>query len=137
MKKSLINIFFFVFVITFGIYTYANGQRRSITSVIVTPPFSYDLVGTEQQLTATVTGTGLYNSAVTWSTSFGTVNKHGVFTAPSTPGTAYITAISNEDHTKSSTVTIVVMPPVSSVTITPTNISVTPGQQIQFTATVQ
>lgn len=35
------------------------------------------------------------------------------------------------------TVTIVVMPPITSITISPTNVVLQPGQQIQFTATVQ
>ena len=115
----------------------AGGSRGSIKSVSITPKLSYVLVGTQEQLKVTVSGTGNYSSAVTWSTNFGYVSSNGLYTAPSNPGTAYITAISQADHTKSSTVTISVMPPISSVTISPTSITVLPGQQVQFTATVK
>jgi len=51
------------------------------------------------QCSATVTGTGNYSSAVTWSATDGTVTAAGVFT-PSGSGTAMITATSTEDTTK-------------------------------------
>jgi hypothetical protein len=136
VKKQLYNIFFFILLASFGIYAYSGGQRKSITSVIVTPALSYQLINTNQQLKVVVNGTGFYSSAVTWSTNFGYVDKQGIFTAPSITGTAYVTAISNEDHTKSCTVTIIVEPPITSIVISPTDITVQPGQQIQFTATI-
>ncbi|MGA2831684.1 MAG: hypothetical protein ABSE55_01305 [Terracidiphilus sp.] len=59
---------------------------------------------TTSQCTPTVTGTGSYSSAVTWSANYGTITTAGVYTAPATvptPPTAIITATSTEDGTES------------------------------------
>jgi len=68
------------------------------------------------QCVATVTGTGSYSSAVTWSASGGTLNAGGLFTAPATAGTITVTATSMQDPTKSGTAAITVQPPSSTIT---------------------
>lgn len=56
------------------------------------------------QCTATVTGTGSYNSTVNWSATYGTITSAGVYTAPLTAPTSgmdTVTATSTADGTKS------------------------------------
>lgn len=71
--------------------------------------------------TATVQGTGSYSSAVTWTTTAGTISTTGAFTAPATvpsSGWATITATSNQDTTKSGTATVTITtPPVIGVRV--------------------
>jgi hypothetical protein len=73
-------------------------------------------VNATSQCTATVTGTGSYSSAVTWSANGGTVNARGVFTAPASAGTVMVTATSTQDPTKSGTATVTVQAPSSTIT---------------------
>ena len=60
------------------------------------------------QCTTTVSGTGDYSSAVTWSVTAGTISTAGLFTAPSSSGTVTVTAKSAQDSTKNGTTTITV-----------------------------
>ena len=72
------------------------------------------------QCSATVTGTGSYSSAVTWSAKYGAITTAGVYTAPLTvpaSGMDTITATSTEDITKSG----------------PTNITITAARVITLT----
>ncbi len=72
------------------------------------------------QCSATVTGTGSYSSAVTWSAKYGAITTAGVYTAPltvPTSGSDTITATSTEDITKSG----------------PTNIAITAARVITLT----
>jgi hypothetical protein len=62
------------------------------------------------QCSATVTGTGNFNSAVTWSASAGAVTPSGLFTAPPNPGTITITATSVQDPSKFGSLKITVTP---------------------------
>jgi hypothetical protein len=62
--------------------------------------------------TATVSGTGSYSSAVTWTATFGTIGQGGNYTAPGTLGTATVTATSVEDPSQSGKATIDVTLPV-------------------------
>ena len=77
------------------------------------------------------TGTGNYNSAVSWSvspSSIGSVSNAGVF-SPASSGTATITATSTEDPTKSGDATVAVAVPITitgvTVTCSPTLILTT------------
>ncbi|MBL0314043.1 MAG: PKD domain-containing protein [Holophagaceae bacterium] len=58
-------------------------------------------------MTATVAN-ATTTTAVTWSTSAGTIDPTGRFTAPGTPGAVTVTATSVEDTTKNASVTITV-----------------------------
>ncbi len=76
--------------------------------------------------TSTVSGTGSFSPAVTWSvspTSIGTVSSSGVFT-PTGAGTATITATSTQDSTKSGDSTLTVT---AAVTITSVSVSCSPA----------
>jgi len=59
--------------------------------------------GQSSQCTATVTGTGSYSSAVTWSTNVGAVSASGLFSAPDAPAAAIVTATSVQDASRSGT----------------------------------
>jgi Bacterial Ig-like domain (group 2) len=87
--------------------------------------------GASQQFTATVSGS--INTGVTWSATNGTVTN-GLFTAPNGGPTAYVTATSVADPTKSATATITVL--AVTVTVTPTAASLNSGASQQFSATV-
>ena len=91
----------------------------TITSVSVTCAGLNVGINQTTQCSATVTGTGNYNSAVTWAVngvnggnnSFGTVSASGLFTAPASipnPYTVTLTATSVADTTQSATFRIIV-----------------------------
>jgi len=61
-------------------------------SVSISPTTPTVQINATQPFTATVTGTS--NTAVTWSTSTGTISNTGLFTAPGSAGTATVTATS-------------------------------------------
>jgi hypothetical protein len=94
--------------------------------------------GGTQQFTATVTGTGSYSSAVTWSASVGSITSDGLFTAPGSGASATITATSVQDNTKSmsTVVTLTGGSTVTSVTVSPNPVSVALNGTQAFTATV-
>jgi hypothetical protein len=80
-----------------------SGGQSTITGVSVAVSPAAILVSQTAQATATVSGTGNYSSAVTWSvnpSSAGTISSAGVFT-PATAGAATIVATSSEDATQS------------------------------------
>jgi len=88
-------------------------QTPTITSVAV--GCSPGSINTNQTSTCTptVSGTGSFSSAVTWSVSpasIGTVSSAGVLT-PTAAGTATITATSTQDSTKSGDATVTVTAP--------------------------
>ncbi len=66
----------------------------TVTSVSVTCFASSIGTGQTNQCSATVRGTGNFNTAVSWSASVGSVSGTGLFTAPGTSGPATITATS-------------------------------------------
>jgi hypothetical protein len=79
----------------------ASYNQSSISSITVTP--STATIGTQQQFTATVSGTGSYSSGVTWSLtcsscgnlSPGTLSTSGLYTTPyPAPASVTITATS-------------------------------------------
>jgi acid phosphatase len=83
----------------------------TITSVQVACTPSTVHTNATSQCSATVTGTGNYSSAVTWSASEGAVSASGSFTAPATAGTATITATSVQDTAQSGNATVTVQSP--------------------------
>ena len=113
-------------------------------SVGVAPLSVQVVIGSSQQFTATVKGTA--NTSVSWSiagsgcsgTTCGTISPSGLYFAPAavpSPAQVFVTATSVADATKSSTVTVNIVPPVV-VTLSPTVATLTVGGQQQFTATV-
>jgi phosphatidylinositol-3-phosphatase len=64
------------------------------------------------QCTATVSGSGDYSSAITWSASGGgTINASGLFTAPAAAASVTITATSVQDPTRTGSASLTVQSP--------------------------
>jgi hypothetical protein len=83
--------------------------------VVLSPTTATVASSGTQQLMATVSSTA--NPAVTWSTTAGSVNSSGMFTAPSvsTPTSVTVTATSQSDPSKSAFVTLTVNPAAAAV----------------------
>jgi Glycoside Hydrolase Family 113 len=82
----------------------------TISSVTVSCLVTTQEANLTDQCSATVTETGNFNPAVTWSASPGTVSPSGLFTAPPSAGTATVTATSVQDPSKSGSLNIAVTP---------------------------
>ncbi|HJV88974.1 MAG TPA: Ig-like domain-containing protein [Holophagaceae bacterium] len=110
----------------------------TISAVTVSPGTATLNVGTQGTFSASVTGTGAYSSAVTWSAQRGTITSAGLYTAPATGGSDSVTATSVQDPTRAGTaaLTIVVPASITSIAVSPSSPSVTTGAQTQFTASV-
>jgi len=93
---------------TANVTVQAATPAPTITSVAVTCASSTVVVSVSTQCSATVEGTGSYNSSVTWVASAGTIDANGLLTAPALVGSVLVTAISVEDPTKSSDATVTV-----------------------------
>ncbi len=95
--------------------------------------------GGTQSFSATVTNTT--NTAVTWSTTCGSLSSATAnpvtYTAPGKVGSCTVTAKSKADTSKTAqaAVTVTVPPPVT-VSITPASSSIPPGGKVQITANV-
>jgi hypothetical protein len=109
--------------------------------VALTPYDACTAFGGTQQFTATVAGTT--NQGVNWqvdgviggSSSLGTINPSGVYTAPGTSGSHTIKAISQANTSKTQSVTVAVSNTVSAV-VSPSTTQVPINQTIPFTARV-
>jgi len=114
----------------------------SITSVVVSPGTLSLGAGAQGRFTATVSGTGTYNPAVTWSAQRGSITSAGLYTAPATSGSDVVTATSVQDPSRTGAAAITVTstepppPTITGVTINPATWSLGPGEQRQFTAAV-
>jgi uncharacterized protein YjdB len=122
----------------------------TVTSVTVSPSNQSTAAGRTLQFNASVLGTNNPVNEVTWkvsSNAAGTgavaqgtaINARGILTiAPGEKSTAlYITATSIFDTSKSgSAVVSVIIPIVTSVTVSPSNQSMARGTSVQFTASV-
>src|ERR1700683_1823243 len=106
----------------------------SVVAVSISPGSASLISGTTQQFTANVTGTS--NTAVTWSTTGGTVTTNGLYTAPATAGTYTVTATSQANTSKSASATVAVTAPVVALSISPVSASLLTGGTEQFAATV-
>ena len=85
-----------------------KAPSSTITSVKPACNPSTVIATATSQCTATVTGTGSYSSAVTWSANVGAISAGGLFTAPATTGAATITATSVQDTAQSGQATVTV-----------------------------
>ena len=122
-------------------------STTTITSVSVSCNPTSVQTGQTSQCTATVTGTGSYNSAVNWSvnsvqsgnSTVGTISTTGLYTAPSSiPSTnpVTVTATSVQDTTQSGSATVTITAAGVVVSISPTSATVQTGATEQFTTTV-
>ena len=93
-------------------------SSASISSIAVSPNAA--TIGTQVQFTATVTGTGSFSNAVTWSVaapngsalSPGTIDSTGLYTTPyPAPPTVTVTATSTQDTTRSGSAVVTLSPP--------------------------
>ena len=107
-------------------------------TVAISPATATAYSGATKQLTATVRDT--INTAVTWSTTAGTVTSGGLYTAPvvAATTTTYVTATSVADTTKKATAAITVnrLPPtLRQIALSPSSASLNVGSTQQFMAT--
>jgi Bacterial surface proteins containing Ig-like domains len=110
-------------------------------TVSVSPKSASVSTGATAQFTATVNGTT--STAVTWSvdsvnggsSTAGTINATGLYTAPAQAGSHTVKATSNQDATKSATATVTVSSGVSP-TVSPASATVAPSGTQQFTSNV-
>ena len=96
----------------------ANYTQSAITSVTVTPNTA--TIGTEQQFTATVRGTGDFATTVTWSVtgpsswtgSIGSISSSGLYETPyPAPTTVTVMATSTQDTSISGSATVTLQAP--------------------------
>jgi Glycoside Hydrolase Family 113 len=111
----------------------------AITSVSVACNPTSITTAQTSQCTATVQGTGSYNSAVSWTASAGSVSSAGLFTPPTTAQQVTIRATSTQDTTKSNSATVTVTVPtnITGVTLSCPEPSLPEGLLEQCAATVQ
>src|SRR5262249_28702930 len=88
--------------------------------------------GAQQTFTAAVAGSP--NTTVTWTATGGTVSSGGLYTAGRTAGNFTVTATSVADPARSATATVSIKP--VQVSVSPTNVTLHPGDTQQFTAAV-
>lgn len=116
----------------------SGGPPAAAVSVAVSPSSASVLAGQSQAFLAQVTGTA--NTAVTWNvveSGGGNITMSGLYTAPGTPGTYHVNAVSLADPTKSGQAVVsVTTPPAISVSISPAATSLLAGQTQSFKATV-
>ena len=118
-----------------------------VTSVIISPDSATTLIGATQQFAAQVIGVGNFSMAVTWSvnsvaggnSSLGTISSSGFYTAPAIvpPGVSItISASSVTTPTIFGSVQDHIVSGITSITVSPTNLSMPAGQSQQFSVTV-
>jgi len=108
-------------------------------SVTISPTTATVAVSTNQQFSATVTGSS--NTGVTWSvdgvnggnTTVGTVNNSGLYTASAAAGSHTVTATSVADTTKSASAAVAAI----SLMVSPPSAILAPFGTAQLTASVQ
>jgi hypothetical protein len=110
--------------------TVAQAQPITVTISPAGPIF----VGTQGNQTFLATVEGTTNTAVTWSVqgAGGQIDLDGVYGAPASPGVDVITATSVVDPTKFAQVTVNIVVPTSSYSISPEAVTVALGGRVQF-----
>jgi hypothetical protein len=92
----------------------------TITGVTITPSTAMVTIGSTAQFTGTVSGTGAFNSAVTWEVagpvgwtgSAGSIDKTGLYESPfPAPATVTVTAYATGDESKSAAATVTLVAP--------------------------
>jgi hypothetical protein len=121
--------------------TNSSPSSPVVSSIAISPGSASLTANGTLQFAAAVQG-AISDRSVTWKASAGSVTTSGLYTAPSSPGTAAVTATSNADPMKSVSATVTVNPAstgatVTSVTISPASASLVPSGSVPFAATVQ
>ena len=98
-----------------------GSSSSTVTSVNVSCSPSTVGSGGTSQCSATVSGTGSFNSTVTWSTSAGSITTSGVLTAPTVTAmtTVTVTATSAQNTSVSGTASVIVNPTTSGSNVAP------------------
>jgi hypothetical protein len=112
---------------------------KSDVAITISP--STAQVGTKASRAFTAVVTGSTNTAVSWSLQegpvAGRVTADGVYTAPDSAGTYHVVATAAADPEQKATATVtVIAPPAITVTLTPSQASVKPGLQQQYSVQV-
>ena len=108
-----------------------------VTGITLSPTSTTLAVGANQQLTANIIPSNASNKEITWSSSAPTiasVDNNGRVTANATGSATIIAATKDGGFTATCTVTVNAGN--TSVTVTPSNVTMTPNQTQQLTATV-
>jgi hypothetical protein len=102
---------------------YSFGTASGVIAVSVTPFTATISSGGTQQFTASVTNCA--DKSVTWSSTTGSVNANGLFTAPNVTADTTVTvkATSVTDPTKSASATVIVKAPAPALSVTPPSLS--------------
>ncbi|HZU22098.1 MAG TPA: hypothetical protein VE998_04640, partial [Terriglobales bacterium] len=125
----------------------SNTSTSNPVTITLVPSSATVTTGTTEQFTATVTNAS--NTAVTYqvnnvtggSSTTGTINTSGLYSAPNTvpnPNTVEIEAISQQDSSKKATasVTITLPPPSTHIDISPSSATVPAGGVQTFSAAI-
>jgi hypothetical protein len=120
-----------------GSTTITVNPAGTITSVTISCAPSTIQYGQTSQCSASVSGTGNFSSAVTWSASAGSISTTGLFTAPSSGNASLlvtVTATSVQDSTKSGSTTVTVNPSQQANNVQPIVVDAGPAPQSFITA---
>ena len=115
------------------------GNQGAPTTVAVTVSPATDSINVDTTLEFAATVTGSTNTSVAWSTTCGTINSSGLYTAPSTASSCTVTATSIANGADSASANVTVSagpPPTVVVAISPASGSINVNTTLQFTATV-
>ena len=109
----------------------SGGGGSSVTSVTVSCSPSTISSGGTSQCTATVNGTGSFNTAVTWTASAGSISSNGLLTAPQVTTTLLdtVTATSVQNSNASGTATVTVNPTSAGGNVAPVVVDQGPDPQ--------
>jgi hypothetical protein len=121
-----------------GCSSNSSGTNAAV-SVSISPTSATVALGRTQQFTATVKNAS--TSAVTWQVNgtvggnsvTGTITSSGLYTAPLSPTTATVTAVSTANTAQGASATVSVAAPIS---ISPTTAAISLSGTVQFSATV-
>jgi len=107
-----------------------------VVTVTVSPTSTSINTNATLQFSAVVTGAT--NKTVTWSSTCGSINTSGFYTAPATASSCQVTAtsVANTAVSASANVTVVVPAVRVTVTVSPTSTSINTNATLQFSAVV-
>jgi hypothetical protein len=109
------------------------GSPLPPVTVTVSPTSDSLVASSTLQFTATVTGP---NTAVTWSASCGTVSSSGLYTAPPVGEACTVIATSQANPSDSASASLIIIPPIVAVAISPTSGSINASTTLPFSSTV-
>ncbi|MGC2112495.1 MAG: DUF3443 family protein [Candidatus Korobacteraceae bacterium] len=115
-----------------------GSSSSTITSVSVSCSPGTVTSGQTSTCSASVSGTGSFSTAVTWSTSAGSISTSGLLAAPivSSSSSVTVTATSSQDSTKSGTASVTVNPTSAGPNVAPIVVDAGPDPQNILVANV-